>query len=957
MKIAEISSPDHRQGHHDSQFQQQHHLHLVSQIESSIKQAENLSPGKPLPVTISDDLRKYLNQLSQLAPFPNSLKLLVWKLSYRLWNACVDLSNAASIRSRYPSSSSSSRKDSTEEHAKLRHIAADLLAVAGGVSGVPSPVIKSASFYHKTGLIWHELRNFDLASTCFEKATDLVSNFDLNTITDAGERKLLLDLSIARSRTAWEISDQNLAMTLLNRARTLLFGLAEHYKALASQYMMFGKSVLAKSESGGLSEALRLMNEALDLYEKGLHAARTREEMHELKDLRSKTLRFVSAIHLQMGEYESVIKCVKVLRDGDSGEHHHPSLPVLAMKGWLGLGRFMEAEKELRGMVVNKGIPEGVWVSAVEAYFQAAGTAGAETAKGVFLGLLGRCHISASAAVRVAHKVVGDGGSGGEGARVRAKVVAEIVSDERVVALFSGEAAGKQRVAMHALLWNCAADHFRSKDYETSAEIFEKSMLYVPYDSENSILRAKGFRVLCLCHLGLSQLDQAQEYINEAEKLEPNITAAFLKLKIYLQKNDKNSSINQIQAMTTCLDFSLDFLSLAAHEAVACRALTVAVAALSSLLNFYANGKSMPTPEVVVLRALITILTQEPGNELEVFKFVKWAYNRASEVGSDCFFGKGEVGRRERNWFAVTSWNLGTKTGMERNFELCSHFMKLASKFYGFLADSEVEENSIMVCKSLIVTVSAMIASENQKNAALSDSEVKQVIELLDRAGKILKTNSTGTRLNDDQASNIEPDLFFIYTFCAYEIQGRLNDLGSQLVLVKGFASSKVCNPRYLLQIGLRASQGPWPNYEIATFALNECLSALLSSPSPDYQNVALIVRKLIVIASIRKGETDDEALHAMYKQAYRVMVGLKDGEYPIEEGKWLATTAWNRAALPMRLGQIDVGKKWMNTGLELAKQVPSMETCRLSMEDFVGGLGKEFCVQNDGDNRSQLTV
>nr|XP_048322537.1 TPR repeat-containing protein ZIP4-like [Ziziphus jujuba var. spinosa] len=110
MKIAEISSPDHRQGHHDSQFQQQHHLHLVSQIESSIKQAENLSPGKPLPVTISDDLRKYLNQLSQLAPFPNSLKLLVWKLSYRLWNACVDLSNAASIRSRYPSSSSSSRK-------------------------------------------------------------------------------------------------------------------------------------------------------------------------------------------------------------------------------------------------------------------------------------------------------------------------------------------------------------------------------------------------------------------------------------------------------------------------------------------------------------------------------------------------------------------------------------------------------------------------------------------------------------------------------------------------------------------------------------------------------------------------------------------------------------------------------------------------------------------------------
>lgn len=64
-----------------------------------------------------------------------------------------------------------------------------------------------------------------------------------------------------------------------------------------------------------------------------------------------------------------------------------------------------------------------------------------------------------------------------------------------------------------------ASDHFRSKDYETSAEMFEKSMLYTPCDIENRMLRAKGFRVLCLCYLALSQLDRAQEYINEAEKV------------------------------------------------------------------------------------------------------------------------------------------------------------------------------------------------------------------------------------------------------------------------------------------------------------------------------------------------------------------------------------------------------------------------------------------------------
>lgn len=52
-----------------------------------------------------------------------------------------------------------------------------------------------------------------------------------------------------------------------------------------------------------------------------------------------------------------------------------------------------------------------------------------------------------------------------------------------------------------------------------SAEMFEKSMLYVPHGMENRNLRAKGYRVLCLCHLGLLQLDRAEEYIDEAEKV------------------------------------------------------------------------------------------------------------------------------------------------------------------------------------------------------------------------------------------------------------------------------------------------------------------------------------------------------------------------------------------------------------------------------------------------------
>lgn len=219
---------------------------------------------------------------------------------------------------------------------------------------------------------------------------------------------------------------------------------------------------------------------------------------------------------------------------------------------------------------------------------------------------------------------------------------------------------------------------------------------------------------------------------------------------------------------------------------------------------------------------------------------------------------------------------------------------------------------------------------------------------------QLLKSISTGSRFNDDQVNSFEADLFFIYTLCAYDIQGRLNDLGSQLLIVKNFASSKACNPKYLLQIGLNALQGPRSNHEVAAFALNECLKALLSSPLLEYQSVALVVRNLIAVANVRRGDADDDDVYGMYKQAYRIMVGLTDGEYPIEEGKWLATTAWNRAALPVRLGQIDTAKKWMSIGVELAKQVPGMESYRASMEDFVGCFEKELCPQNIGKNEPQ---
>lgn len=212
-------------------------------------------------------------------------------------------------------------------------------------------------------------------------------------------------------------------------------------------------------------------------------------------------------------------------------------------------------------------------------------------------------------------------------------------------------------------------------------------------------------------------------------------------------------------------------------------------------------------------------------------------------------------------------------------------------------------------------------------------------------------------QLDDDQTATVEPEFHMLYTLNGYELYGRMNNKKSQQLIVENFASSKACTPANLLQVGLTACQGPQPNNEVAFFALNQSLSELLSSLSPDYKTVALIMRKLITITSTHKGDTDDDAVYNLYKQAYRIMVGLKGGEFPVEEGKWLATTAWNRAAIPIRLGHFDSANKWMNVGLELAGLVPGMDTYKACMEDFVTSLDKKVGVHKRGENQPQITA
>lgn len=209
--------------------------------------------------------------------------------------------------------------------------------------------------------------------------------------------------------------------------------------------------------------------------------------------------------------------------------------------------------------------------------------------------------------------------------------------------------------------------------------------------------------------------------------------------------------------------------------------------------------------------------------------------------------------------------------------------------------------------------------------------------------------SSSPTQVTAAQTS-LESSLFFLHTFCAYQLLGRLegpdDSRHKQLQLIKSFiSSSKQSTPQNLLQLGLIALQGSRPNHEAADLALNSCLSSLLASPSPDYHTVSIVIRKLVGLAGFLRGQTDGEAAaFTAYQQAYRIIVGLKEGEYPAEEGKWLATTAWNKAGYAVRLGHVETARKWMKMGLDFAQRLQCMEKYKRAMEECLRSFDEHCC-------------
>ncbi|OEL24015.1 TPR repeat-containing protein ZIP4 [Dichanthelium oligosanthes] len=940
MKISELS-PEYRQP--------PPHAGLLTDLNRVVADVEAFDTSdSSSPEKLAADLRRILTNLASAASSSSGLneafRLKVWNLAFRLWNACVDRANY-----NFPA---------RVAEAEIRQAAPELLLVAGVPEGIPNAPAKAASFFHRTGQVWLDLGHADLASACFEKATPLVSAADTEE-----NRAVLLDLNLARARAASSAGEQALAVALLNRSKPLAAASPEGVKALAEEYLLIGKVALATKPPDPALDASNLLTEALDLCEKAAAfpscatptTPRSTPATPNLQVIKDQCLRFLAVERLEANDYEGTLRCIGVWRASLGLGEEHPSIGFMALRACLGSGNLAEAERELATLMANAGAPDCVCVSAAELYLASTGP---DAAFKVLVALAARCRAgAAAAAVRVLKKVVESAGSG----TGRARAIAELASDERVVALFDGPANTHERSTMHALLWTCGTEHFHTKNYEIGADLIERSMLYVSRDEDSRSRRADCFRVLCLCHMALRHLDRAQEFIIESEKVEPKIRCAFLK------KEEEDEAIEVMKTMVGYVDFNPEFLTLSIHEAIACKSVRVAIASLTFLLGLYSAGKPMPMTEAAVLRNLIVLLLREPGSEAEILKYSRRAKLRMVELGTEAIFGKGTVGLREQNWFAVSTWNMAVKMAKEKKYDYCTEFFELAAEFFSS-GNGEDDANRLLVCKSLIMSVSAMLHVEELNKSPLSDSDLKKGVGMLSRAGKLydlqlLPLTLHSAPVTSDQLE--DNNLPFLHTCNLYHLLNRMDTSAhpQQLQLVKNFAASKACSPGHLLNLGEIASQGTQPNLQVAEFLLKSSITTALASHSPNYGIISTALRRLVWLAGLQdfSGSMSD-AVYDVFRQAYQIVVGLSNGEYPFEEGKWLTMTAWNKSNIAMRLGQHSVARKWMKMGIDLARHFESMKQYISGMEESfenfqkVSGKEPDECSQQDGAPSTSLS-
>lgn len=218
--------------------------------------------------------------------------------------------------------------------------------------------------------------------------------------------------------------------------------------------------------------------------------------------------------------------------------------------------------------------------------------------------------------------------------------------------------------------------------------------LYEPYNDEPQILR----------YISISLVT----YMFIIIKLHDCETFQF---KIFLQTSKESEAAEEVEKMVKCPDFEPNFLTLAAHEAMAQNCPKVAINALSNLLGLESEKRKSTIKDVILIRNLVSLSLRDTGNQKEFFRYVKLAQTLSTDAGFESFFGSGSLGQQEAKWFASTSWNQGLVAIKSKDWQLSGDILACASDFISSL--EETHENLQWLQKSLLLATSCLLAADS----------------------------------------------------------------------------------------------------------------------------------------------------------------------------------------------------------------------------------------------------
>ncbi|KAL2635546.1 hypothetical protein R1flu_007025 [Riccia fluitans] len=901
---------------------------LVSILNKMIGEIEQKS-------AVTSDLLNRVKKILEQFPTKPSYheKLQAWKLSFRIWNTCVDLAN---------NSNKEEKKEEQEEfergdNAALRQVASDLLYAAGTIEGVESCLLKMATFYYKTGVVWHKAKNFGQASVCFDKATEIISKGS----QDKEEQQLLFELLLARSQTAWQLNHRPIVSSLLARARNLLVTFRDKIQQLAEHYLHYGKELLGEDDKECQGEAIKYLEHAFEICSES-KGPLEEEEKNSLNALKLQILRYLAAGHSEGKNYLHVLKCVAVLKLGPS----HPSNHYLGVRALAGLGRYEEAEVELFSLIRENTASVEACLSALELVLQ--DSSRMEGCKRAFFALQSFHASNKVIPLRMLEYLLKNASVSD---MKRVELALEIAVNSNIVSLITDKSptglpplinadgpGHKEQDCIHAILWNSGTEHFTAKCFEASLKLFEASMLYIPGDGENNPQRAKALRVLTLCHLALSQYDRAAEFAIEAQKIEPNIASTFLKFKIFLQTNKEDEALGEVKSMLNCPDFEPDFLTFASHEAMTHNAPRVSIYALSKLLSLQLEKKNTGTKEAVLYRNIIHVALQNSQSQ-EALDYMKQAQVHLAEAGFESCFGSGSVAQQEVKWFASTAWNQGLQAFKMQDWDFSFKMLSSASEFISFL--EETQENLLWLQKCLLLAISCLLVVDTGVDC------VRQATKMLEKCRKVHRDLSMRMESADAVDQTLEAQLALL----SFEVKGRAKDHKAQLEILYHCGTLSEFKADYYLRMANSASKKEEPCLDVATTAIRLALKFMLSSSSPDYKLIAVALRTQIKLLDQQK--KDGPEVLAVYRQSKDIVGSLSGGEYPEDEAQWLTASSWNRAGLCLKFQRYTEAEAWMEVAVDLVKYAPQLDQRKTAMLDGLNYvrqkiLNKKYTPSND---------